>query len=44
VHKPDYKGAFCYVEYEDIGPDNKPKQFPPLNERNKGAGRDKNTT
>ena len=29
-----YKGAFCYVEYEDIGEGNKPAQFPPMNERN----------
>jgi len=33
-----YKGAFCYVEYEDIGPDGKPISFPPYNERNKAAG------
>ena len=29
------KGAYCYVEYEDIGEGNKPKEFPPRNERNK---------
>ncbi|MFM6171681.1 MAG: BREX-1 system adenine-specific DNA-methyltransferase PglX, partial [Sphaerospermopsis kisseleviana] len=27
-------GAFCYVEYEDIGSENKPTEFPPLNDRN----------
>ena len=31
------KGAYCYVEYEDIGADNKPKSFPPHNERNQKA-------
>jgi hypothetical protein len=31
------KGAYCYVEYEDIGEGNKPKVFPPRNQRNKGA-------
>ncbi|MBC8458142.1 MAG: BREX-1 system adenine-specific DNA-methyltransferase PglX, partial [Deltaproteobacteria bacterium] len=31
------KGAFCYVEYEDIGESNKPVAFPPVNERNKAA-------
>jgi len=31
------KGAFCYVEYEDIGDGNKPVAFPPQNERNKAA-------
>lgn len=34
---PDYKGAFCYIEYGDIGDNNKPTSFPPLNERNKTA-------
>jgi len=34
---PDYRGAFCYVEYEDIGEGNKPIFFPPENERNKSA-------
>ena len=34
----DYKGYFCYVEYENIGSDGKPISFPPYNERNKGAG------
>lgn len=28
------KGAHCYIEYEDLGTDNKPKIFPPHNERN----------
>jgi len=32
-----YKGAFCYIEYEDIGIDNKPTQFPPSNNRNMAA-------
>ena len=31
------KGAFCYVDYENIGKDNKPVFFPPKNERNKNA-------
>jgi type II restriction/modification system DNA methylase subunit YeeA len=31
------KGAFCYVDYENIGKDNKPVSFPPMNERNKNA-------
>ena len=31
------KGAFCYIEYEDIGEGNKPIEFPPKNERNKVA-------
>ncbi len=35
----EYKGAFCFVEYEDMDSDNKPKQFPPLNERNLQAAR-----
>ncbi|MDF1582820.1 MAG: BREX-1 system adenine-specific DNA-methyltransferase PglX [Methyloprofundus sp.] len=35
--KPEYRGAFCYVEYEDIGKGNKPVTFPPLNARNKAA-------
>lgn len=34
---PAYRGAFCYVEYEDIGEGNKPVTFPPKNERNKAA-------
>lgn len=32
--RKDFKGAFCYVESSDIGLGNKPKEFPPLNERN----------
>ncbi|WP_424930779.1 Eco57I restriction-modification methylase domain-containing protein [Aeromonas caviae] len=28
------RGGFCYVEYEDIDDNGRPKQFPPLNERN----------
>jgi len=35
--KPLYRGAFCYVEYEDIGEDKKPREFPPLNKRNLAA-------
>lgn len=35
---PGYKGAFCFVEYEDIE-NGKPKAFPPDNERNRAAGR-----
>ena len=31
------KGAFCYVEQEDIDDDGKPVQFPPHNERNSGV-------
>lgn len=31
------EGAFCYVEYEDIGDGNKPVAFPPQNEQNKAA-------
>jgi len=37
-YREGYKGAFCFVEYEDIGSDGKPVSFPPYNERNKGAG------
>ncbi|MBI9018589.1 MAG: BREX-1 system adenine-specific DNA-methyltransferase PglX [Phycisphaerae bacterium] len=36
---PEYKGAFCYVEYEDIGEGNEPTSFPPANERNRAARR-----
>ena len=35
---PDYKGAFCFVKYEDIK-NGKPKAFPPDNERNRTAER-----
>jgi hypothetical protein len=35
----DYKGAFCYIEYEDIGEGNKPITFPPPNERNRSANK-----
>ena len=31
---PQTRGAYCYVEYEDIGEGNKPIEFPPRNERN----------
>lgn len=33
---PGYKGAFCFVEYEDIE-NSKPVEFPPLNDRNKAT-------
>lgn len=36
---PESRGAYCYVEYEDIGPENKPVEFPPRNERNLKAAR-----
>lgn len=36
------KGAFCYIEYEDIGDDGKPVSFPPLNERNLAAAKQNN--
>ena len=36
-YKPNYRGAFCYVRYEDIGDDNIPLAFPPPNERNLNA-------
>ncbi len=31
---PETRGAYCYIEYEDIGEGNKPVEFPPRNERN----------
>ena len=31
---PQSRGAYCYVEYEDIGEGNQPVEFPPRNERN----------
>ncbi|HMW39641.1 MAG TPA: BREX-1 system adenine-specific DNA-methyltransferase PglX [Saprospiraceae bacterium] len=31
------RGSYYYVDYEDIGEKNKPKDFPPHNERNNGA-------
>ena len=31
---PESRGAYCYIEYEDIGEDNKPVEFPPRNGRN----------
>ncbi len=34
---PSSRGAFCYVEHEDIDEANKPIAFPPKNERNKLA-------
>jgi type I restriction-modification system DNA methylase subunit len=38
AYRENYKGAFCYVEYGDIGFDGRPVSFPPFNERNKAAG------
>ena len=37
-YRENYKGAFCYVEYEDIRSDGVPVSFPPFNERNRVAG------
>ncbi len=37
VIKPDYKGSFSYVNYEDLTDENKPKQFPIQNERLRNA-------
>ena len=31
---PATKGAYCFIEYEDIGDNGRPVTFPPLNERN----------
>ena len=39
---PHGKGAYCWVEYEDIGNDNKPIDFPPKNERNNSAAQNPN--
>ena len=36
---PETRGAYCYVEYEDIGEGNKPVEFPPRNERNLKAAK-----
>lgn len=36
---PQSRGAYCYVEYEDIGEGNKPVEFPPRNERNLKAAK-----
>jgi hypothetical protein len=36
---PLTKGAYCFVEYEDIGDDGRPVRFPPLNERNLNAAK-----
>lgn len=38
---PQSRGAYCYVEYEDIGEGNKPVEFPPRNERNLKAAKRK---
>jgi len=32
-HKPLFKGHYSYVEYEDITSDNKPREFPIINDR-----------
>ncbi|AEJ06063.1 hypothetical protein PSTAB_2782 [Stutzerimonas stutzeri] len=37
-------GAYCYVEYEDIGDDGRPVSFPPLNERNLRAAKSADAT
>ena len=31
---PLSRGAYCFVEYEDLDKAGKPRQFPPLNDRN----------
>lgn len=36
---PETRGAFFYVENNDIDDEGKPKQFPPLNERNLNAAK-----
>lgn len=36
---PQTRGAYCYIEYEDIGENNKPVEFPPRNERNLQAAK-----
>jgi hypothetical protein len=36
---PETRGAYCYVDYDDIGDENKPREFPPRNERNLKAAR-----
>ena len=36
---PATKGAYCYIEYEDIGDNDRPVSFPPLNERNLKAAK-----
>ncbi len=33
LNKPQYKGHFSYVNYEDLNEDNRPRQFPMQNER-----------
>jgi type II restriction/modification system DNA methylase subunit YeeA len=33
----NHKGAFCYIEYEDVVENDKPSTFPPKNNRNKSA-------
>jgi len=34
---PEARGAYCYVEFEDIGEGNRPVEFPPSNKRNSKA-------
>jgi hypothetical protein len=36
------KGNFCYIEFEDIGKDNKPVSFPPQNSRNQSIPKGQN--
>ncbi|WP_417438950.1 BREX-1 system adenine-specific DNA-methyltransferase PglX [Idiomarina sp.] len=36
---PLTKGAYCFVEHSDLSDDNRPEDFPPLNERNMGAAK-----
>ncbi len=38
AYDPDYEGAYCFVEYEDIV-NGEPIEFPPDNERNRKANR-----
>lgn len=40
---PESRGAYCYVEYEDIGENNMPVEFPPRNERNLKAIKQRET-
>lgn len=37
--RPETRGAYCYVEYDDIGENNKPIEFPPRNARNLQAAK-----
>ncbi|WP_442596648.1 BREX-1 system adenine-specific DNA-methyltransferase PglX [Parapusillimonas sp. JC17] len=40
---PESRGAYCYVKYEDIGENNMPVEFPPRNERNLKAIKQRGT-